>query len=169
MPIIPVFMPSRERLHELLSYNADTGILTWKVKRGSKSAGSVAGGLGSEGYITVFIDGHLYKAHRVALHMTGIDVDGLLVDHINGIKTDNRAENLRVVSQHGNARNIRKPTSRSISGILGIGRRPSGRWRAQLSINNKNYWIGTFDTKEEALAAYLEAKRGIRKMLWVDA
>lgn len=152
-------MVSKARLDELLSYDAETGLLTWKFSRGSRKAGSEAGGMGSQGYMTISIDGRLYKSHRVVMVIAGFDVDGMQVDHINGNRSDNRLCNLRVVNQNGNARNIRTATARSRSGVLGVRIRGSGKWEAQLSINNKNYRLGTFDTKEEAYSAYVQAKR----------
>jgi uncharacterized Fe-S cluster-containing radical SAM superfamily protein len=62
-----------------------------------------------------------------------------------------------------NSQNLKTATVRSVTGVLGTHRRPSGRYRATLWYGGKSYHLGTFDTPEEAHAAYLEAKRLMHK------
>ena len=68
-----------------------------------------------------------------------------ILDHINEIKTDNRIENLREID-HGH--NLRR--SKKGSGV----RNPSGKkinkYRAYPRFNGKEYYLGMFDTYEEA-------------------
>ena len=72
----------------------------------------------------------------------------LVVDHINGDTLDNRRENLRVVTKSDNLRN-RKFGPSNKSGLRGVIKTKYG-WRAKIH-------LGTFNTKEEAYAAYREA------------
>ena len=78
------------RLKERLHYDPDTGIFTWlKMSRQPKRLGSVAGGR-CDGYIQIYLDGLIYRAHRLAwLYMTGEWPVGYL-DHKNGVRDDNR-------------------------------------------------------------------------------
>jgi hypothetical protein len=103
-------------LREVLTYDADTGILYWTEKAFRKH-NKPAGYLGPDGYIHINTLGHKWKAHRVAyaLH-TGQDPWPLEIDHINRNRSDNRACNLRAVAtsvnntnrpQEGNKRNSR--------------------------------------------------------------
>ncbi len=114
---------TRERLKELLDYDPATGIFVWKVDRGNNrvKVGSAAGGGGDDGrgYNRIMIDGKSYRSHRLAW----LDVYGSfppdMIDHINGIRDDNRIENLRAVSNQENSRNVNKSTNNT-SGYLGV-------------------------------------------------
>ncbi len=93
-------------------------------------------------------------AHRVAwLLMTGSDpVEE--IDHINGVKTDNRWENLRPANRSQNAMNQRVRSS-SKSGFKGVSWHSRvGKWRACIKAGGKHVHIGYFDNREEAAIAY---------------
>lgn len=153
-----------ERVKELLSYDPETGVFTWKVSRNNQiRAGMIAGkGLNSEGYHRIFIDGKFYGAHRIAwFYMMGIWPD--FVDHINWVKTDNRFANLRDVSNSVNQQNQRKAHKHNLSGLLGVSAKESGRFSANIRLNGKRHYLGTFHTAEAAHAAYLNAKCELHK------
>ena len=88
-------MLTQARLKKLLSYNTDTGEFRWRVtRRGAARAGSVAGCVRHDGYVRIAIDGKRYLAHRLAwLYVHGELVPEL--DHANGVRSDNRLDNLR--------------------------------------------------------------------------
>jgi hypothetical protein len=103
--------------------------------------------------------GTTFKAHRLVLHWLGIDVaPDQQVDHINGNRADNRSINLRVCSRSQNTAN--KPT-RNLSGYRGVyAQRYRGevyRYVAQIRHENRNHYLGSFSTPEEAHAAYQAA------------
>lgn len=75
-----------------------------------------------------------------------------LIDHINGIKTDNRRENLRPATKAQNGANT-GPTKRNTSGYRGV-QRQYGRWVVMMAVDGKATWIGSFDTAKEAGVAY---------------
>ena len=148
-----------EQLREILDYSAETGVFIWRI-RPSKSvkAGNIAGNINKVGYSTLGIQGKIYNAHRLAwLYIRGTWPVGL-IDHINGIKADNRFENLRDVGAEGNSQNIRKPNRRNKSGFMGV-IWYQNKWRASMSVNGKSKWLGDYSTPEEAHQAYLNAKR----------
>lgn len=143
-----------ERLRELLHYDPDTGLIFWAASR------KVAGTKQSGGYVQVEIRGRRYVAHRLAwLWMTG-QWPRDQIDHINGIRADNRWSNLREATHAENMQNQRSSRSDSLhSSKIGVGfHRVSGKWRARIGLNGVQRTIGYFDSEEEAHAAYLKAK-----------
>ena len=142
----------------LLSYDPETGALTWKVSRGTVKAGDVAGRGNGHGYRQIGVKGRSYLAHRLAfLLMTG-KWPTLFVDHLNGQRDDNRWSNLREASNEINQQNITQAQKNSATGLLGVV--PfRGRFKAQITANGQNRHLGTYDSAEVAHAVYVAAKR----------
>lgn len=148
------------RLRELLDYNQETGIFTWKVRRAAVKAGAQANSKNQKGYIGICVDKKHYKAHRVAwLFVYGSWPDGE-IDHINGVKDDNRISNLRAVPKSLNQQNQRQARSDSSSGLLGVSWYSAGnKWKADIRVDGKKKHLGYFHCKDTAHQAYLSAKR----------
>ena len=85
-----------------------------------------------------------------------------IIDHINGVKDDNRFLNLRLIDREGNGHNLHKPYSNNTTGYLGVSAR-NGHWYAQITNKGKKHHIGYFDSPIEAHQAYLKVKRSIHK------
>lgn len=154
-------MLTQERLKELLHYDPDTGVFTWVDTIGPNAKkGNSCGSLGTKGYLTIRLDGKLYRSHRLAwLYVTGNEPQNY-IDHINRIKTDNRFCNLRDLTNSENLHNRIKPQKTNTSGHLGIDfHKASKKWRARVNVNKKEILIGFFETKELAIAAYKKAKK----------
>lgn len=150
-------MITQKRLHELLSYDPQTGIMRWRVNKGAVRAGQIAGNV-TRGYFQLMVDGHPTFLHRfIWLYVYGKWPDGN-IDHIDGNRSNNRLCNLRDVSQAMNIQNERKPRSNNKSGFLGV-KLNRGLWKAEISINGKTKFLGRFKTPEEAHQVYVEAKR----------
>lgn len=82
---------------------------------------------------------------------------GMVVDHINGNKLDNRRENLRVCTQAENARN-RKVTKRNKCGYKGIyWVERDKRWKGYIHVKGKGLHLGYFKTLLEGAQAYDQA------------
>lgn len=151
-----------ERLRELVHYDPDTGIFTRKTDRGGYKAGGIMGTVSHRGYKKICVDKVHYYCHRLAwLYVHGQMPK--VVDHINGDTGDNRIANLRNVSQAENLQNITRPSRNNTSGFLGVAKKRK-KWTAAVSVNNKPVRVGVFDTKEEAYAAYVKAKRILHPM-----
>lgn len=149
------------RLRELLHYDPDTGLFTRlkTPKNTTIKVGDVAGFLSKAGYRIIKIDLKAYKAHRLAwLYMTGA-FPSEETDHINGIKSDNQFINLREASHSLNAQNYVKPNADNKCGFLGVTKRASGKFVAQIRLMGEMRNLGQCDTPEEAHEVYLKAKR----------
>lgn len=149
-----------QRLRELLDYDPEAGVLTWRVKvpRSKARPGDPAGCVATDGYVVVGIDGEYHKAHRLAwLHTTGTWPERH-IDHINGVRSDNRYCNLRAACTGINVHNIHGAPKNSKSGLLGV-RQYGGKWRSAIMIGGRITHLGTFETPEQAHETYLAAKR----------
>lgn len=113
-------MLTQERLKHLLRYNPETGVFTWLVlpKRTRSNKGDIFG-TWDRGYFVGQVDGVLYKLHRLAfLYMTGA-FPPEQVDHINGVRSDNRWCNLRVCNNAENNQNRGRQANNKF-GIKGV-------------------------------------------------
>lgn len=166
-------MPSVEILDQLFTYEASTGRLIWKLRPremfGSDMAfhrwngayaGRVAGRTTSSGYCNIKIMGEGFQAHRVIWKLvTGEDPGE--IDHKNRDKSDNRLDNLRVVSRSENMRN-KGVTANNACGEKHIHWMPKlQRWTVQLMVPGKGQrQLAWCKTLEEAVAVrnrlYLE-------------
>ena len=154
-------MITQTELKQQLHYNPDTGIFTRLVAKCRRfKAGDIAGCLSPNGYILIGINGKLYRAHRLAwLYVYG-KFPKDQIDHINGIKSDNRIANLRESTHAENMQNEIKPRSNNTSGYLGVSwDKNRGNFVTSISINGKNKHLGYFEIAAEAHQVYLEAKR----------
>jgi hypothetical protein len=149
------------RLRELLHYDPDTGIFTRKVRTSHRiNVGDKAGSLRPDGYLKISLHHKAFLSHRLAwLYMTG-EWPEHQIDHINGVRTDNRFVNLRDVTPTHNQQNQRVAHVRNKScGLLGVTLARNNKWQAQICVNKRQTFIGLFDTPQEASEAYLTAKR----------
>lgn len=136
-----------------------SGIISRRYKNGRVDVGN--GPPNSGGYLLICIDGVRYVVHRVIWeHVHGPVPDDLFIDHINGVKTDNRILNLRLVTRTGNAQNQRKAPKKSTHGVLGVTYvERLKKWRAQIVVNKKHIQLGCFESADLAHQAYVGAKR----------
>lgn len=148
-----------ERIREMLSYDPATGVLTWKVRLSNRvRIGDVAGGLDKRGYTVIGIGGNQHKAHRLAFAIMTGRLPEDHIDHVNGKPSDNRFVNLREVNERVNQENKRLARRDSSTGLLGVVPK-RGRYAAYIGTRGKNFYLGTYDTPEQAQARYIEAKR----------
>lgn len=156
-------MIPQDVVKQLLDYQKDTGMFIWRVAPGNRTkAGSVAGTLDTYGYRQIQIKKRLYLAHRLAWLYEFGRWPEQTIDHINGVKDDNRINNLREVSMRQNKQNLKGATkSNKTTGILGVYRVPSKRnpYMAQLGLNKKKIHLGRFPTLELAKEARAKAER----------
>lgn len=154
-------LPSATEIAAYLAYEPGTGRLTRLKGSGRFAAGAEAGSVDDLGYRYVGICYRRFAAHRVAwLLATGNWPDGE-IDHINGDPGDNRLANLRVVDRVTNMQNrhAAQINNRS-SGLLGVTwNKRARKWQSQIKVGAKMRYLGVFEEKAAAAAAYLAAKR----------
>lgn len=150
-------MITQADLHELFYYDKDTGIFTRKINVGKRAkAGDIITNTNNNGYIVIVIDRQKYQGHRMAwLYVYGCLPKYL--DHKNGIRHDNRIENLRECTIAENNSN-RSTTAIGDSGHKGIlWSYKYNSYVARLAVNKqrfqKTFTISKFPSKEEALQA----------------
>lgn len=171
---------SREVVRELLDYDPETGVFTWRVRGkrwfdtdrnhqswNAKNAGKRAGSIKAYrkgGYLgrVIGIFGRLYNEHRIVWMWMTQDPMPEQIDHVNRNGTDNRWINLRDSSHSGNARNHSKRRDNS-SGFTGVyWSKDTGKWRAGCRVDGEMNWLGLFSDIEDAgrVAAAFRAENG---------
>lgn len=154
-------MITPQELRDLLAYDLDTGALTYRKAAGRWGvipAGAMAGCVNPCGYVQVMIQRRALLGHRIAWALTHGSWPEGQIDHINGIRTDNRIANLRDVSHAGNLQNRHRSNVTNTLGMLGVSQQSKRRFRAKIKANGVKHNLGSFDTAEAAHAAYLDAK-----------
>ena len=151
------------RLRELLHYEPETGVFTWTQNRYRVFKGDVAGNHGVQGYTIIGIERRTYRAHRLAWLYVHGDWPAADIDHLNGVRHDNRLSNLRDVDRRTNLQNLNRAKRQNKSGFLGVccdkNQKQGKRWIAQIKAEGSPRVLGYFETPEEAQQAYLNAKR----------
>jgi hypothetical protein len=152
-------LPSKEFLNNILKYNPETGVVTSLQNSKRRKIGDILGTKDSKGHFQIWVDGRLFSMHRIIWKIqTGKDPKGQ-IDHINGIRDDNRFINLRDVAQQENNKNIR-PLKNNTSGHMGvIFHKLSNKWAAVIGVNGKRKHLGLFKEKEDAVFARKEAEK----------
>lgn len=102
------------------------------------------------------------RGRQIAVYMHRVIMsapDELVVDHINGNPLDNRKENLRLCtkSQNGFNRGFQKNNTSGYKGVYYL--KDTGRWKAMITAEGKNYNLGCFQTPNEAYEAYCAAAK----------
>ena len=147
-------MITQQELKQLIYYDPETGDFTWKVNRGKAALGKLAGHIcfkNTKQYRIIGVNGRIDRAHRLAwLYMTG-SWPADEIDHINGDRSDNRIENLRVATPSENQHN-----QKSVKGFYFHKR--DKKFIARIKADGKQIHIGHYETEELAREAYLEAK-----------
>ena len=155
-------LPPLEELKEFLDYNPDTGIFTWKKQVAPNiKVGQKAGVMHSwTYYIIITFKNREYYAHRLGYYMYhGIDPLEKLVDHIDGDRSNNKINNLRLASKSENGRNRVNLSSNNTSGVIGVcWDKNAKKWKAYIMINGKTKHLGYFINKEDGIKARREGE-----------
>ena len=147
-------MLTQAELKKMLTYNPETGDFTWVTAPAqSVKVGEIAGSKDTYGYHKIALQRKTYKAHRLAwLYMYG-EFPSSPIDHINGVRHDNRIENLRAVTAQQNQQN-QKRFKHNTSGVTGVHwHAKAAKWHARIFAGGKRIHLGAFDSLPLAEAA----------------
>ena len=154
IPVMKNDLTSQE-LRYYVTYDPDTGsFIRNRPHHRWKAGTAMKGSTDRHGHIRITIARQVYAAHRLAvLYMTG-EWPPHDVDHINGVRNDNRWSNLRLATRAENLWNSRdKPNKTGFRGVHKHG----PNYRARLRVKYRTILLGPFPTAEAAHAAYLKA------------
>jgi hypothetical protein len=148
-------------LRELLAYDTETGVFTWRAARGGKLPGDVAGSVcraRGKDYIRIRLDDELIMAHRLAwFYVHGVWPEEEL-DHDDGDGCNNRLPNLKPANRLQNNKNasLRRDNQTGVPNVI---KARNGRFEARVRHLGVIEYLGTFDTVEEATAVKKAAEK----------
>lgn len=147
--------PTQEHLKALVNYDPETGVFTWRERKGKMAAGSAAGTTRPDGRHMIGIDGRRYLSSRLAWLYVHGELPPSDVDHKDRDRGNDRISNLRKATRTQNNANG-KPRVR----FRGVSRHMTSRlWRARIKIDGKETRLGYFVDPEDAARAYDAAAR----------
>lgn len=145
--------------HDYFKY--DNGVLiNTKRRNGSKYMQPAGRKNKSSGYIEVMVNYKRYQAHRTVWEMHhGKIPEGMEIDHMNGIRDDNRIDNLRLVTSRTNDTN-RAKSKANTSGVVGVcWDKRKGLWLVRIYDNKKPVFVGYFREWFDAVCARKSSER----------
>ncbi len=150
---------TQEQLKKLLHYDPETGVFIWKNPYGWRiKKGSAAGYISPQGYLLIGINRKYYYGHRLAwLYMEGYFPEHQ-IDHIDGIRYNNKFSNLRHVTNQCNNRN--KPIIKTnITGVTGIcWCKNQKKWHSKITVYYKGINLGYYKKFINAVKARWRAE-----------
>jgi hypothetical protein len=158
---------TQDKVKELFEYR--DGALFWQNRTVNSLGrcnkylnGKPAGTYDSHGYLQTKINGKLYRNHRLIFLMFYGYMPKIL-DHINGVREDNRIENLRpaTISQNNHNMRLRKDNTSSVKNVCF--NKTSNVWQVRIMINNKNKSFGNYEDLELAELVAIEARSKLHK------
>jgi hypothetical protein len=158
-------MLTLEKCKQLFSYDPSTGVFTHRGRRQGVKHGTRAGRPKDNGYRVIEMKGIRkgsvvrIREHRMAWFYVHGTWPEETIDHINGVRDDNRISNLRLATHVENCRNKRKHKNNT-SGYLGVyWDKQKEKWTATVKVDGKTRYLGRFDRKEVAAMVSMCARK----------
>lgn len=148
-------------LKQILEYDPDTGIFKWIDKRFGIREDMIAGSANDRGYINISINYKRFLAHRLAWFYFYDYWPKSQIDHINGIRGDNRIINLREATARDN--NLNRGSHRNGKLTGAHYNKKDKRWASTIKIKGIRTWLGNYKTEQEAHLAYIKAHDKIKQ------
>lgn len=153
-------MITQELLNDLFCWDRDSGRFFWKnpPKNHGELKNKEAGFLTRKGYWVITINTKRYKRGRLCFFMEFGRFPYPCVDHKNGIRHDDRLNNLRESSITENAWN--HSNRKKKSGLpMGVRLTSNGKYLARIKVNKTSYSLGAYETIQEALNIYKQKRK----------
>lgn len=144
-----------EEAQDTFRYDPETGEVYWKERKQGRKFGPI-GTHDRDGYLVIWMNErkNRYPVHRIAWVIARGKWPDDQIDHINGVKDDNRLSNLREATNAENMRNVGKQ-SHNTSGLKGVSwHKRTKKWRADIKENGKRIWLGLYDCPAAASFLY---------------
>lgn len=138
-----------------VSYDSEKNVFLWSENRQKKTKRKRAGNLSAAGYWMIKFRFNRRCVHVMEHRLIWFFHNGKLpdeIDHINGVRDDNRIENLRSVNRYGNAQNLKSHRDGKLWGVTW----ESGAWRARFRLGETQIHVGRFPTKFQAYRAVIK-------------
>lgn len=149
---------SHDELTQSLLYDLHTGLFVWNVKKLGVKYGSVAGTIRPDGYIGMQLNCNQYLAQRLAWFYIHGKWPTQYIDHINGIRADNRISNLREVDKEQDAKN-RGIFKNNKTGFMGVcWDKNRKKYAAQITVKGKLINLGRYKQILNAIKVRKEAE-----------
>lgn len=150
-------MITQQELHDLFIHDDEAGVLRWRHDTKRHKAGEIAGRRTPGVYGILRINNRAYVLHRLIwlyVHGRWPEWPNMVIDHINHDRQDNRLCNLREIPYEDNHHNLPPRKAGHPNGHVGVfWSKRQGKWGARIAARRKMIHLGTFETKEEAIAA----------------
>lgn len=144
---------------EKLRYEPETGQFYWLIDACTNVLkGDLAGCTDKHGYRRIVYRNKVYKCHRLAWSLHNNYVESFpQIDHVNGNRSDNRIENLRISSPRENSLNRKCHREGRLPGCHEVKTKNGSLWRVAIVINKQRLHIGCYESQEVAHMVYLMA------------
>jgi hypothetical protein len=161
---------TRDELLRWFDYDPSTGIFRWREKpeRSYVKIGEIAGSAqDKKGRRVLWLQRRRINCARAAyIYVHGDIPDGMLIDHADGDRSNDRIANLRPASAVQNTWNRLRRDGSELK--LGAARTSQGRFNARIQpTGGSKIYLGTWDTEAEAHAAYMGAAAILHSEFWI--
>jgi hypothetical protein len=148
---------TQARVKELFEYYPN-GCLVRKIQTSNRNkVGNIVGSNNGNGYLRLSIQSKHYYLHQIIFlwHKGYIPKE---IDHKNGIRSDNRIENLREATHLQNGKNLtlRKSNLVGINGVRHDLER--NKWASSIVVDGIKKYLGRFDNLDDAITARKKAE-----------